>query len=233
MVQQNYDLLAAEYYDPQHKTCRNFDATTREMLAGFQAPIPKEGPILEVGCGRGRSNEFLGIAQERIVHLDSSRQMLGLADREKCFLRVHADACSIPFFDDEVAAVVGFLVDAFLGLEFLSEAYRVLRRDGFFLATTPTPDWGRSLRGDAEPRVSYATFVTKSKAHVSVPSVLIPSSQLEAMLRHVGFGAVSVTAHCLPRDVQPISPDIESVARKKCVGVNELPILYLICARKD
>ena len=72
--------------------------------------IPKEGLVLEVGCGRGRCKEFLGIDAFRIVQLDSSRQMLGIEERESCYLRVHADAASVPLFDEQFALVVGFLL---------------------------------------------------------------------------------------------------------------------------
>ncbi len=85
--------------------------------------MPKHGLILEVGCGRGRSNEFLKVPSNRIIQLDSSREMLALSDRESCCLRVLADATSVPLFDQQFSGITGLLVDPFIGLGFFSYAY--------------------------------------------------------------------------------------------------------------
>src|SRR5712671_4605883 len=124
MLSTPYDNLASEYYDPYHKTCRNFDATTVDALGGRQL-LPQHGLILEVGCGRGRCSEFLQAPRERIVQLDASQAMLEIPDREPCLLRLHADATNIPTVAGEFTGVVGFLVDPFIGLDFLREAFRV------------------------------------------------------------------------------------------------------------
>ncbi len=232
-IEQNgYDLLAAEYYDIFHRTCRNFDAATAQALAKHPVSIPKEGLVLEVGCGRGRCKEFLGIDALRIVQLDSSRQMLGIKERESCYLRVHADAASVPLFDEQFAVVVGFLIDPFIGLNFFSEAYRLLRSRGLFLATTPTAEWGVSLRNELKIETSSARFLTKGGATIAVPSTLIPPNQIEEMLDHSGFHEILVTPHCLPKNTSPVSPDIQQVAEKKKIGIHELPIIHLITANK-
>jgi hypothetical protein len=75
MASNAYADLAQEYYDPFHKTCRNFDAATKSALARKTFALPDAGLILEVGCGRGRCQEFLGVDKNRVVQLDSSREM--------------------------------------------------------------------------------------------------------------------------------------------------------------
>src|SRR6266498_225552 len=147
-------------------------------------------------------------------------------------LRVHADAASVPLFDEQFAVVVGFLIDPFIGLNFFSEAYRLLRSRGLFLATTPTAEWGVSLRNELKIETSSARFLTKGGATIAVPSTLIPPNQIEEMLDHSGFHEILVTPHCLPKNTSPVSPDIQQVAEKKKIGIHELPIIHLITANK-
>jgi SAM-dependent methyltransferase len=232
MHQVSYDLVADEYYDERHKTCRNFDTTSKNAMQKLASLIPSDGHVLEVGCGRGRLREFLSIPGERVIQLDSSRRMLGLPDRDNCLLKLHADATAMPLYDEQFSAVVGLLVDPFMGLLFLAEAFRVLRPRGILILSTPTPEWGHALRGSAEPDASYAKFAVKSKDPVLVPSTLIPKEQLQAMLTLTGFDDIEITEHALPAGTRPISPDIESVAVKKNLKVHDLPIIYVICARK-
>jgi SAM-dependent methyltransferase len=228
-----YDALALEYYDEYHTTCRNFDVATRAALANHPVRMPETGLVLEVGCGRGRCTEFLGVPPGRVVQLDVSREMLALGDREPSLLRVHADATSIPLFDGQFAAVVGFLIDPFVGLCFFAEASRLLVEGGLLLATSPAAEWGHALRGHREPEASLARFITKRRDTVLVPSALITKPKLAEMLSYCGFQAISVTDHFLPSDADVISPDIQTVADRRAIDVHNLPILYLVHAAKS
>ena len=227
-----YDALACEYYDSFHKTCRNFDETTVNALADRGIVIPGEGLILDVGCGRGRCIEFLGVDAQRVVQLDSSRNMLKLQDREPCCLRVLADATDVPLLDDQFVAVVGFLIDPFIGLNFFAEAFRLLKRSGVLFASTPTSEWGLPLRNGLEMEASSARFLTKKGDTITVPSTLISTAKLTEMLTYTGFQDIEATSHCLPQTANQISPDIQSVADNQEIGVFELPIIHLVSAQK-
>ncbi len=227
-----YDKLASEYYDFEHKTSRNFDITTTAALSKAPPKIPDEGFVLEVGCGKGRGKEYLSLSSNRIIQLDSSRNMLALNDRESCCLQLHADATSIPLFDGQINAVVGFLIDPFAGLNFFREAYRVLVPGGRFFATTPTAQWGLPLREQIEVEASFTRFVTRDRKIVEVPSTLIPQDELMQMLEYSGFEGVEVTSHTLPQDTDTISEDILRVADEKEIDVYSLPIVHFVSASK-
>lgn len=230
--QYGYDALASEYYDSFHRTCRNFDETTVNALTDRPVTIPAEGLVLDVGCGRGRCIEFLGVDAQRIVQLDSSRKMLELQDRESCCVRMLADATDVPLLDDQFIAVVGFLIDPFIGLNFFSEAFRLLRVGGVFFASTPTSEWGLPLRNELAMEASSAQFLTKQNETVILPSTLIPTEKLGEMLAHTGFQDIQVTSHCLPKTANQISPDIQCVAKQREIEVYELPIIHLVSANK-
>jgi SAM-dependent methyltransferase len=232
MDSSGYKRLAREYYDEFHKTCRNFDAATKAVLTKHADLIPDVGLVLEVGCGRGRCSEFLGTAADRVVQLDATFEMLALRNREPCLLRVHADATSAPLFDAQFEAVVGFLIDPFIGLNLFAECHRLLRQGGVFLATTPAEEWGRALRGASDPNVSTARFITKDKTTVTVPSTLVPRQKIQDMLIHSGFQDVVTWSQPLPTACGPISSDVEAAAERAAVDVFALPLIYLIRAVK-
>ena len=227
-----YDKLAAEYYEPFHKTCRNLDAATAAALRHHAVSIPPTGCILEVGCGRGRSQEFLGVDATRIVQLDSSRQMLALTERENCVLRVLADATSIPLFDQQFSAVTGFLVDAFIGLDFFSEAFRLLSPTGTLVFTTPAAEWALSLRQSSQSDVDSARFITKNKNVVIVPSTVLKREKIAEMLSYCGFKSIAIHQEPLPKEVNDISPDVEKAAWTMRTTSFEFPLVYLVVARK-
>ena len=227
-----YDALANEYYDDVHKTCRNFDATTVTALAGIRSNLPS-GKVLEVGAGRGRANEFLGIEPQRVVQLDNSVAMLRLEPREDSFLRVLNDAESLPFPDNEFDLVLGFLCDPFLGLNFLSEARRVLKPGGLLVATTPSEPWGKALRGDLGVDDMETRFVLRDGSNVKVPSALYPVAQLRSMLEAAGFKrkSIEINSYCLPKTAEPVSDDVIAPAKRLGISPHELSLLDLIEAR--
>ena len=228
----SYDRIAAEYYETTHVTCRNFDATCKVAAAEFLPQMPSFGLVLDVGCGRGRCQEYLGLNVDRVVQLDASKEMFRIATRERALIRVRGDATSIPLDDGQFAAVIGFLADPFIGLQFFAEAFRVLRPQGVLFLTTPTYEWGSALRGNKEPAISYAKFIIKTKEPVLVPSTLLPASRVQEMLEYTGFSNIVIRSHTLPPGTQPLSPDIQSAATARNVDVYKLPIIDAISGNK-
>jgi SAM-dependent methyltransferase len=228
-----YDEIADEYYEAAHKTSRNFDQATVAAMASIRKVVPLEGLILDVGAGRGRCNEYLGIAPERVVQLDSSTKMLQVSPREASALRIVHSADKLPFLDDQFPCVTSFLCDPFLGLNFLAEVHRVLQREGVFIATTPAFEWGSTLRAKLNVDLMSTRFITRNGKLV-VPSVLVPISQLRQMLKHTGFleSKFSITTHKLPRGVGPVSDDILQPARELGRDPYDLEILYAVVATK-
>lgn len=228
-----YNQIASEYYEPDHRTSRNFDQATAAALCSIATRVPQDGLVLDIGCGRGRSAEFLGVDPRRVVQLDSSAKMLALQPREACALRICHRAESLPFLNEEFACVTAFLCDPYLGLEFLGESHRVLRERGVFVATTPSYEWGAPLRTALGISTSMTRFITRN-GKVLVPSVLVPQDQLVEMLKRVGFDErkFEVTRHRLPHNAQPISPDISNPAVQLGIDVHDLDIIYVITAEK-
>jgi SAM-dependent methyltransferase len=228
-----YDQIAGEYYDAFHKTCRNFDQTTFKALTSVRSLLPQSGLILDIGSGKGRCVEFLGVDANRIIQLDNSRAMLDLSPREECLIRIQHDAEQLPFLSKEFSCVTAFLCDPYLGLDFLAEAYRVLRTSGLLLATTPAYEWGTALRRGISIDSSETRFKTLAGSEIRVPSVLVPRDRLVEMLRRVGFvSEIQVQPHRLPEDAAPLSDDITIAADVLKCGVHELDLLYLVIARK-
>ena len=232
-----YDALAAEYYDNElHVTSRNFDETTSLALnhLGLRSLLPGTGLVLDVGAGRGRAHEYLGVSPSRIVQLDSSIEMLKLEPREGSLVRILHDAKALPFVDSQFACVAAFLCDCFIGSSFFGEGYRVLREEGVLVGTTPTREWGETLRAALKLDLDSTRFLTKHGETVVVPSILVTEEQLRSLLISTGFRAddIFITGHSIPREVKKISKDIQLPAERLGRGAHDLAVLYTFVARK-
>lgn len=234
MPQSGYDAIAKEYYSPEHITSRNFDKATK--LALQQLPFSHsdlDGKVLELGAGRGRVKEFLEIDASRVVQLDSSAAMLDLDEREPCLLKVHCDACKIPFASQQFAFVVGFLVDPFMGLDCLAEAYRMLQTNGRMLLTVPTKQWGDSIRSILQvDRMSTRFKFIGTEKTVVLPSVLHSPERIHEMLEMTGFRDIKIANHMSSEDEQRVSADIMNVCRSLNIPLTELPIIHTVSAQR-
>lgn len=228
----SYDKIASEYYEPEHITSRNFDNATRLALAEHPFHVP-EGLVLEIGAGRGRVHEFLRIDSSRVLQLDNCHLMFALEGRERSLLQIQADACHIPLVSQQVATVVGFLVDPFMGLASLAEAYRMLRDGGRLLLTVPTQQWGSNLRQRLGIDVMTTRFkLRNTEKSVVIPSLLYSRERIEKMLAFSGFREIVIYDHCLPEDEDPISPDITSVCEVLKLNYFQLPVIHTIRAER-
>lgn len=232
MVRSAYDRVALEYYTEARKTSRNFDAVTVQALNQLDVVTPG-GMVLDVGSGRGRCSEFLGVEPESIVQLDSSVTMLTLKQREPSALRVHQYAEQLPFPDDEFACVAGFLCDPFLGLSFLAEAKRVLEPGGLLIGTTPSISWGQPLREELGLDLMTTRFVLADGVYHEAPSHLYTAEQFGEMLAVSGFAPeyVSISEHSLPRAVGDVSPDIIRSSDLQGMDSYEISVLMIFTAR--
>lgn len=232
MAQSSYDVIASEYYDDGHKTSRNFDSATRLALQNIDLP-EFDGLILEVGAGRGRAQEYLKIDSMNIIQLDNSVQMLSLEDREPSLLRVRADACELPFHNSQFGGVVGFLVDPFFGLNFLSEAIRVLKENCFLFLTMPSASWGVSCRESIGISSEETRFkILGTEEIVKLPSVLKSTNMINQMLDKTGFRNINISSHSMDPADETVSPDIVRSAQSQDINVSELQIINIIQAVK-
>lgn len=232
MPRSAYDEIASEYYDSRHITSRNFDSATRVALAKHPFEF-SEGLVLEIGAGRGRASEFLRVDGSRIVQLDNSEIMFALEGREASLLQIHADACHIPLVPQQFGTVVGFLVDPFMGLACLAEAYRMLIDGGRLLLTVPTLQWGKNLREHLEIDVMTTRFkMLGTEKFVVMPSILHSKDRIEGMLALTGFREIVIYDHCLVEGEDPISPDITSVCEALNIDCFQLPVIHTIRAQR-
>lgn len=227
-----YDNVAAEYYDSRHITSRNFDAATRTYLQNHSFEYPTHGFALDLGAGRGRLNEFCGIANSRIVQADVAQNMLALSARERTLARVVADAKMLPFRREAFTVVAAFLFDPFNEATFFSQVAEVLDVGGVFIGTLPHYEWGQALRGQTAASLKEAVFVLNSGERVPQPSVLSSPQHLNENIVRAGLRILKNEALTLPMSVESVSPDVESPARRLGLSVYSIPIVQLVMAIK-
>jgi len=104
--------------------------------------IPKTGLILDLGCGEGYGTSLLSRNVERIIGLDVDKDTIAHASREygaeNCIFKAF-DGVKIPYGDDTIDAAVSFQVIEHIQDDenYVLEIYRVLKKNGIFILTTP------------------------------------------------------------------------------------------------
>jgi len=104
--------------------------------------IPKKSFVLEVGCGEGYGTSMLSKKAKKIIGIDVDKKIIEHASKkygtEKCRFEVY-DGKKIPYKNNVFDAVVSFQVIEHVkdDKNYVSEIWRVLRKNGIFLITTP------------------------------------------------------------------------------------------------
>ncbi len=146
--------------------CEELPPETANGEAEFLLPRFINGPVLELGCGGGRSAQALLASglKEEFVGIDIGPVPLKVA-QERCGKAefVRADMLSLPFSNEKFANVFS-VYGAFLGFSsseaetVLNETRRVLRKEGTFVLEFPSLSFLRSLDGVQEWWVSDRSF---------------------------------------------------------------------------
>jgi len=104
--------------------------------------ISENSFVLEVGCGEGYGTNLLSQHSGKIIGLDVDKDTIahssGKYGAENCLFRTY-DGVKIPYEDNTFDTVVSFQVIEHIqdDINYVSEIYRVLKRNGIFILTTP------------------------------------------------------------------------------------------------
>lgn len=104
--------------------------------------LKNTGIVLELGCGEGYGTSLISKSVKKIIGLDTDKQIVEYASEKhgssNCIFQV-CDGERIPFSDNSFDAVVSFQVIEHVldDRKFILEIYRVLKKDGIFICTTP------------------------------------------------------------------------------------------------
>jgi SAM-dependent methyltransferase len=226
----NYDLLADEYYTDRRVTSRNFDDATRSALTRLRFDLTAD-TYVEIGCGRGRTREFLGLLESGI-HVDLSAPMLYHEPRESASGRVRADALSLPIRSRACSLVTSWLLDPYNHPEFYEEVARVLRPDGVLIGSLPTALWGMSARRQLGICDSTTEFVTRKNGVVVVPSLLSTVPEVAERCHSAGLTLLDLAHGFLPPDVRAVSPHVAIAADAFGVSPSDLPLVLVFVAQR-
>jgi ubiquinone/menaquinone biosynthesis C-methylase UbiE len=110
----------------------------------FTEKFARNRSMLEIGCGTGYGADHLSQLASSVVSVDIRKEAVSYC-QDKCkrenlvFLEV--DGLKLPFKDNSFDIVISFQViehiDPNKVLDYLSEAKRVLNKDGIFILSTP------------------------------------------------------------------------------------------------
>jgi SAM-dependent methyltransferase len=233
-----YSVIAAEYYDKRHKTCRAFDFLDERIINLYQSrySLFKGGnSYLEVGAGRAVVLKRMLPPNSDIVIGDLCAEMARLAfPLPNNMIYRDFSAFNIPFSNDSFNGVFAFLADSYNIERFYKEALRTIRPGGFLLVTCPSVLWARTLRQGEGESLHYARFPTLNGEVLQIPSITRGKEEYNELLINVGFKQVSYEEFCLPTNYPPdcIPDTIYIPARRLHVEVSQLPLVIAVLGFK-
>ena len=185
---QNYDVVAAEYYDAQlHPTCANFRSASSCLIERFLQRVPTDGRrVVEFGAGRSVVAEILlrqCVGLETLTLIDQSVAMLEYSRRFEEFgakLIVSA-AEQLPLEAGSVDVGVACLGDPYNASAFWSEVFRVLRPGGLMYYTTPSYEWSSAFRVGSDD-MYVAEFRLRDSSIAYMPSIVVGRESQTAMI---------------------------------------------------
>lgn len=127
-----------------------------ERIRTFLSSTKQVQRAIDVGCGTGLSTVSLKEIAGEVIGVDSSLEMIALAERTKSVRYVLADAVKLPFGENDFDLMT--LSSAFHWLdrrEFLREAGRVLRPRGWLIV------YDNYFSGRAKGDAAFQTYLTK------------------------------------------------------------------------
>lgn len=121
-------------------------ALWRTIEAESFEQVDMESPVLDLGCGFG---EFAGVVFNQIeVGIDVNEEDLKKAlDGKRYKKLLYADARNLPFKDNSYKTVVSVSVMEHIESceKVIKEVHRVLKKDGKFVFSVPTPEMKNNL----------------------------------------------------------------------------------------
>lgn len=104
--------------------------------------LPKKGLILDLGCGEGYGTKIISQYVKKIIGLDIEKETIEHASKKyqskNCIFELY-DGVKIPYKSNTFDAVISFQVIEHIqnDLNYISEVYKVLKKNGIFIVTTP------------------------------------------------------------------------------------------------
>ena len=115
------------------------------LLFGYEFAkklLPKDGYILDIGCGQGYGANVLSQSVKKIVGLDVDKKtildILNKYETKNCSFQLY-NGIKIPYEDNTFDGAVSFHVIEHIkdDINFIAEVFRVLKKRGTFILATP------------------------------------------------------------------------------------------------
>jgi len=233
-----YRLVAAEYYDGRHMTCRAFDFLDEQILDVYRKKcglVESRKQYLEVGAGIATLLRGVLPSDSTLVAGDFCAEMAQHAlPLPPNITYRQFSAFNLPFPENHFDGVFAFLADSYNVPRFYSETWRVLKPGGFLFLTCPTKLWATTLRqGDCE-LLQYARFTTLEGRTVFIPSITRSKEEYHQVLARVGFTKLVYEEFCLPSDYPSnrLPDTIRVPAQRLRREVSRLPLVAALLGEK-
>ena len=194
---------------------------TCEVLKGIKIFHPeKPGSILDIGTADGLMlrNVKDTFPKTTCVGIEYARDLMVCCESKTIHV-IQGDAMTLPIKDNSFDVVIATAIIEHVSepMQLIREAFRVLRKNGIFIVTTPHPFW---------ERIATCIGHLKEEEHHE----LITLRKLKSLFETVGFGIVNAEQFM----ISPIGMPFELMLEKilKFFRLNFLLLNQIIVGRK-
>jgi SAM-dependent methyltransferase len=236
IVSSSYDAIADEYYNDFHLTSRNLDQASHVFFSKFSLFHKKQKIVLELGAGRGKTQEYLNIKPDNIVQTDLSEKMLSFSSKENFLNKIQCDSLCLPFLNDSFSIITAFLYDPFNLKDLYIEIARVLKENGIFLGTLPHPKFALTVRkklGINRNKTFLKRYTSSSEEYVRLNSYLMTELEIKKVMGENNLNLINIYEILLPKKVKNVSNHIITAANELKLTPYTIPILLVIVGVKE
>ncbi len=231
----NYDEIAEEYYEDFHLTSRNLDLASYNFFSSLALLNNRTGLVLELGAGRGKTQEYLNINQKDIIYTDLSYKMLLLNSKESCLNKIQCDSFSLPFLNNSFTTITAFLFDPFNLSKLYCEITRVLKKKGIFIGTLPHPKFALTFRkktGINHNKTFLKKYQSNNAEYIQLDSYLMTEFEIKEVMHNNNLNLIKTYDILLPKFIRNISKHIITAANELKLTPYTIPILMVIIGEK-
>lgn len=229
-----YELIAEEYDDESHQTCRDFDEMTRRLLVSKLDLVGKAETILDLGGGTGVVPSILkkvvSLKGKQIHVVDPSSRMLDVYREKHSELTITFERTTATNFkvEKKFDLVVATLCDPFLTNQLLDSLPGFLNINGSFILSFPHEKWAKLVRKPEE--LTTTRFRDKQGAEHIARSICRDPSEVQGHLQFMGFVEVDYQVHDFTLN-EPLRSDLTRKALKRR-GLSSVPYYAGVTGKK-
>ena len=224
-----YNKIAKEFSESKRLTTRNFHSISKPFFDyAFNKYLNHAQSILEIGPGQNWLLNNFNIPFAKYSAIDISDIMSELTESHIHTCSIRDTSYSFNTFD----CVIASLADPYFFPTALSEVWRILKPNGYYILTTPSSKWSKGIRHAPDK----TKFILEDNTVAEVYSFTFTLEVVKDIVQTCGFEIIFAeekSAEMLILEGDKISPILVDASKANGTNLKELILLNNLILKKS